>query len=379
MSTVSDPASPQGAAGPRARTRLLFLCKRRPQGRDLLQRPYGRFFNLPRELAALGHATEIILFDYANGTNEAASLNGVRIESVGLRRNPLTLLRHVRDISQSFAPDWVIGFSDIWYGILAKHIARFCGARCAIDAYDNYESYIPCALPAHLLWRRAIAHADLVTAAGQPLLDHMSRARIRGRTAVVPMAADDLFFQRDRNQCRQELGLPSDIPLIGYMGSLDPSRDIRLLIEFMQDFAERVPTARFILSGRRLQTLKLPANAIHLGYLADEQVPLLVNAMDVVLSLNLPSQFGEHSYPAKIYEAAACNVPFVATSTLATRWMTTDRSASLCPAGDLDALITNVLASLHLKSPDASLASTWSDSAIIFANAMDLASLDPTD
>ena len=37
--------------------RLLFVCKRHPQQRDLVTRPYGRFFHLPVALAALGHGT----------------------------------------------------------------------------------------------------------------------------------------------------------------------------------------------------------------------------------------------------------------------------------------------------------------------------------
>jgi glycosyltransferase involved in cell wall biosynthesis len=340
----------------------------------MLQRPYGRFFNLPCELAARGHSVQLLLIDYKSGADETAVRNAVQIESVGLRRNPAVVWQRIQRITQDFAPDWVIGLSDIWYGILAARIARRCEAHYAVDSYDNYESYMPWAIPAHMLWRSAITGADLVTAAGQPLLDYMTRTGCRGVTAVVPMAADGIFFPRDRSECRRALGLPQDGPLIGYTGSLHASRDTHLLLAVMNDFALRMPAARFVLSGRRLQALELPSNATHLGYLPDDQVPLLLNAMDVMLSLNLPTLFGEHSYPVKIYEAAACEIPFVATSTRATRWMTRASNAILCTAGNIDEVTRAVQAALSRKAAHDFRPARWSTIAADFERALRQAS-----
>ena len=44
--------------------KILFLSKRRPQGKDLLTRPYGRFFYLPYWLAQRGHEVYILLLSY---------------------------------------------------------------------------------------------------------------------------------------------------------------------------------------------------------------------------------------------------------------------------------------------------------------------------
>jgi glycosyltransferase involved in cell wall biosynthesis len=173
------------------------------------------------------------------------------------------------------------------------------------------------------------------------------------------MAADSIFFPRDRAECRRTLGLPAEGILIGYAGSLHSSRDMQILLALMNRCVSLLPDARFILSGRRLQHLALPANAVHLGYLRDEEVPLLINAMNLMLSLNHLSAFGEHSYPVKIYEAAACNVPFVATSTPATQWMTEGLTASLYQPGDLDGLTSVVLHQLSARDPGSVTASSW--------------------
>ena len=347
--------------------RLLFFSKRRPQGRDLLERPYGRFFNLPCELAARGHDVHMILVDHQSGSERSALLDGVDLTSVGLRQNPIGFYRRLLQLTQNAAPDWVVGFSDIWYGIIADQLAHSANARCAIDAYDNYESYIPWALPAHAIWRRAIARAHLVTAAGLPLLHHMTRFGCRGSTAVVPMAADTIFFPRDRIACRLALSLPANSTLIGYAGSLHASRDTQLLQELMRDFETRMPAARFVLCGRRLETLRLPANAMHLGYLPDDQVPLLINAMDAMLSLNRASHFGDHSYPIKIYESAACGVPCIATRTPATQWMSSRVAIALYSPGNLAELRQSLLDVLNGHAPPHIPSKNWTDSGATLA------------
>ena len=67
-------------------------------------------------------------------------------------------------------------------------------------------------------------------------------------------------------------------------------------------------------------------------------MPILVNSMDIVISVNRPSSFGEHSYTVKIYEAASCGVPIVATSLAASHWMTRGNSSCLFSVGDVDDL-----------------------------------------
>ena len=41
--------------------RIMFIGKRHPQQRDLIERPYGRFYHLPTALAARGHDVRVVL------------------------------------------------------------------------------------------------------------------------------------------------------------------------------------------------------------------------------------------------------------------------------------------------------------------------------
>ena len=51
--------------------KILMLSKRRPQGRDLFTRPYGRFFHLPRLLAEAGHTVSSACAQLCEGSSVA--------------------------------------------------------------------------------------------------------------------------------------------------------------------------------------------------------------------------------------------------------------------------------------------------------------------
>ena len=320
--------------------KLLFLCKRRPMGRDLVTVPYGRFFYLPKYLAERGHEVCLLLLDYENGAPLDLRRDGIRWISVPLSlRDPAAYIRHLRQLCGSFRPDWITGFSDTYYGILAVRYARKFAARSCIDAYDNYESYMPLMKPLHLLWRKALSGADLVTAAGPGLLQHMSRRRNGKAACVVPMSADPVgYMPMDPTDCRRQMNLPDDMKYVGYCGSMHRNRGVQVLFDAVEMLQARRPDTRLLVSGRSWKNVAIPASACHLGYIPDEQMPVLLNCMDLLTVLNRATSFGNFSYPVKLYEAMSCHVPVVATQTPATRWILRDHPDCLVPPADPEAL-----------------------------------------
>jgi len=278
--------------------KLLFLCKRRPQGKDLIERPYGRFYYLPKILAEKGHDVEILLFSYKNDPKIAIARDGINWTSLSLLKHGLfAYLRETEKIIKQIKPNWVVGFSDTYYGILAQRFGTKYNISSLIDAYDNYESYMPWCRPLHYLWRR------------KP-------------TMVLPMAADPIGFKPlDKIKCRQELGLPSDKKLVGYCGSIHPSRGINVLFDAYKILLRENKDVELVLTGRKGSGVSIPDGARWLGYLPDEQIPVLLNSMDVLTVINKTSTFGNFSYPVKLYEAMCCQVPVVATATPATIWI----------------------------------------------------------
>ncbi len=339
--------------------RLLFLCKRRPLDRDLLTRPYGRFFHLPKYLAEQGHEVTILLLDYKGVALETSEQHGMRWLSVPIRR-PFGYLRTLRRELTENRPDWLFGFSDTYFGILAAHYGRRYGVRSCIDAYDNYESYIGWCKPLHWLWRRALRRADLVTAAGPGLLEVMSRGRGDKPGLVLSMAADPGgFTPGERDVSRDQFGLDRDAVLVGYCGSLHRSRGVDVLFAAMDLLRERRPQVGFIHSGRTWSDVPVPPYIHSLGYIEDAEVPTLLKAMNVLVACNRRSAFGSHSYPVKIYEAMACAIPVVATDTLSTRWILSQHQELLVPADNPQALSEAIERQLDCGRYDYAAVPSW--------------------
>lgn len=303
--------------------RILFISKREPQQRDLVERPYGRFHWLPVELARRGHEVRQALVSHRGTPSATLERHGVRITAHDPRHAGLRPTLHGLEAeARAFAPDWVIGCSDAWYGWLAARLAARTGARLAIDAYDDFESYMPWNLPLHWAWRHALRRAELTTAAGPQLARLLDRHRSgKAPTVVVPMAADPEFAPMDRTACREALGLQVDGRYLGYVGSWSASRGSDALLAAFRSARARHPDLRLVISGRPPESVQAEPGVIPTGYLPDAQMPLLLNALDVACVVTADTRFGRSSYPAKLCEAMACGVPVVATRTAPVAWM----------------------------------------------------------
>lgn len=343
-------------------------------GRDLITRPYGRFYHLPRIMAAKGHEVFVLLLSHRRDGRLRVEKDGVTWMSESLYpAGPLPYLKHADSLVRRIRPDWLVGFSDTYYGILAARLAGRYGLKSVIDAYDNYESYMEWLRPLHALWRKAISRADVVTAAGPQLGEYMDAFRpVQGRKAfVVPMAADPTgFVPLDRGKCRAELNLPFDQKLVGYCGSLHRNRGIETLFEMFQHLRKIHPGVEMVLTGRKDRTVRLPSHVRWLGYVPDDKVALVLNSVDVLLVVNQLSTFGRYSYPVKLYEAMSCQVPVVASATEAASWILRGKVECLAQAGDPRDLAEKVGRLLSTGRIDYGVQNTWEGSCELFLEAL---------
>lgn len=339
-------------------------------GRDLLTRPYGRFYYLPKVLSERGHEVYVALLDYRPQRSVVLRQGGVTWISVSVWYGVVGYVYRVNQLIEQVSPDWVGGFSDTYFGIIAQWVTARRGIACMIDAYDNYESYAPWLTPLHRLWRSAVAKADLVTAAGPNLAEYLGRERGGRPTQVVPMAPDPGFSPRDRQECRSRLGLPVDTKLVGYCGAVYPSRGMEVLFDAYEMLLRNLPDVRLVLSGRKHPRVTLHPKALWLGQLPDNDVPVLLNSFDVAVVMNQASAFGNYSYPVKLYEAMSCHIPVVASHTPATRWVLQEHRELLVEPDDGGQLCKRIEAVLSLERVDYGITPGWDGSGIAFEQAL---------
>jgi glycosyltransferase involved in cell wall biosynthesis len=341
-------------------------------GRDILEKPYGRFYHLPRILAQKGHSVTMALLSYAPGGSIEVKRDGMLWTSDSVvTGGPRMYLKRLEALIRREKPDWIAGFSDTYYGILAEWLGRKHNTRSVIDAYDNYEGYIPWCRPLHYYWRKALSGASLVTVAGPPLERYVRRFREKGDIAIVPMSVDPIgFIPRDREESRGKLGLPRNKKLVGYCGSLQRNRGIVTMMEAIENLVANDPAVELVVTGRKGRGIRLPAACSYLGYVDDETLPLVMNSVDVLIVMNKLSQFGKFSHPVKLYEAMSCQVPVVATDTEPARWIVGDRDRFLARPGDADDLRRKIQGAFIMDRVDYGPQGTWESSAELFEQAL---------
>jgi glycosyltransferase involved in cell wall biosynthesis len=306
--------------------RIAYLCKRRYMGKDVIVDRYARLYEIPSQLAQLGHTVEAFCLDYrrhgiaGRWAHEAApgSLHWnartlgtlVLPELVGY---PLRTLERIG----AFAPDLIIAASDIPHVAFGAWVAKRLRRPFVADLYDNFEGFGQARIPGMVTaLRRAVRGADLVLTTSEPLRELVIDGyRARGEVIAMPSTVDTaVFHPRNRAACRDALGLPADVPLVGTAGGLHRDKGIGVLCEAWTLLADTVPEAHLVLAGPHEAGLPLPQGPrVHLlGALPHARVADVFCALDAGAICVMDTPFGRYCFPQKAYEMLACELPVVA-------------------------------------------------------------------
>ncbi|MFT4241103.1 MAG: glycosyltransferase family 4 protein [Acidovorax sp.] len=303
--------------------RIAFLCKRRYMGKDVILDRYARLYEIPAQLARLGHEVRGYCLDYHDDASarqqwqhDDAAPGALAWESqpagcfkLSLPAYPWQLLRRLRD----FRPDVLIGASDIPHVALAAWLARRLGVPYAVDLYDNFEGFgqarIPGFVPA-LRW--ATRNAGLVLTTSEPLRQLVLHDyRARGTVVSMPSSVDlQVFHPADKAAARERLGLPPHARLIGTAGGLYRDKGVEPIYQAWPHLAAEHPDLHLVLAGPYRPELPPPqGERVHyLGHLSHAQVAELFSALDVGIISILDTPFGRYCFPQKAYEMLACGL-----------------------------------------------------------------------
>jgi len=343
--------------------RIAFVCKRRYMGKDVILDRYARLYEIPRQLARLGHEVQAICLDYRSVTapgrwEHEAAPGTLRWEAhapgrfgMGVASYPCRVLARLR----AFAPDLVLGASDIPHVALGAWLARRLRVPFVADLYDNFEGFGQARIPGMVpLLRRAVRQASLVTTTSEPLRDYVRDVYgLQGKAVPMPSSVDKQVFRPgDRIASRKALGLPLDAPLIGTAGGLHRDKGIAALYAAWEHLQRDCPQAHLVLAGPHEASLPPPRGArVHyLGAIAHECVADLFRALDVGVMCILDTPFGRYCFPQKAYEMLACRLPVVAADVGAMSALLAATPACLYRAGDAADLAGKLRAQLESPS-----------------------------
>lgn len=353
--------------------KILVLTKRQYRARDLLDDRFGRFRELPLELARLGHEVRGVALSYRPRTagwssdsapEGKAAVSWLSVNLGGAARYWI----QIKKLLEEFRPDVVWACSDAFHVVFGVWIARRYGVPCVADLYDNFAAFpatrFSGALP---LFERALRRAAGVTCFSRLMAERVEQKyRPAGAVEVIESGVrTDLFFPRDKSSCRKTLGLPEDARIVGTAGALYKNRGIDALLRGFEILAAEDGRIHLALAGAREAGVRIPrgGNVHDFGMLAPDRVPLLIGALDVAVSCYRDSAQGRYSFPQKAYEILACGTPIAAAAVGSMNELLAAHPECLFEPENPESLARAVRGQLDHPAAIACTVPSWADSA----------------
>ena len=284
--------------------------------KDLLDDRFGRFREIPLSLGQRGHEVKGLCLSYKIRKEGKMWDGPVLWESMnaGPAKIPGLLRFVARAFRMSHNADVIWACSDSFYGIIGYFLSKKYRIPLVFDLYDNFEYYLAARLPIiKQLYRLVIRNCDAINCISKPLAGLVrSYGRNSGLYILENAVRKDIFKSLDKEVCRKKLGLPLKARIIGTAGAIYRNRGITTLFDAFQRLKPKYPDLHLALAGPRdVEIPRLPG-VIDLGVLPLDQVPLLLNALDVTVVCNRENDFGRYCFPQKTREIMACGIPLIA-------------------------------------------------------------------
>lgn len=310
--------------------KVLILCKRFYTNKDLLEDRFGRLYHLPVELSKHQIAVSVLALDYRNSIPCLSESMGVRFQSIPIRFSniPLAIIGLYR-LAKENSPNIIIASGDSHIGYMGKVLANRIGCRYIFDVYDYYPAFSGNRIPGmKWMFMEAVKGADTVLCASDVLANKLRPKNVN--CVVIPNGVDTSIFRPfEQKLARNELGISQNEFVIGYFGSIMPSRG-PILIDACKLLRVKYPHLRLLLAGQ-LDGVDVNFSWVsYLGNRKQSEIPELIAACDIVTIPYANDPFNNHSGACKIPEYLACGKPVVATDVADHSQYFNDVPASIC-------------------------------------------------
>jgi len=236
---------------------------------------------------------------------------------------------------------------------IAQELKKKYGVPCVVTAhgYDVYE------LPFRdLIWQKRVESAlnsmDQIITVSKKNQACLEKLSIKTPVTVIPNGfSEDLFYPRDRDECRKKLGLRLNKKIILTVGNLVEVKGHKYLIEAMEHLStQRTDILCFIIGSGFLKSVledqikvaRLEESVFLAGGRPHEEIPVWMSACDVFVLPSLNESFGIVQV-----EAMACGIPVVGTYNGGSEEIILpDKNGLLCPPRDPEHLAEAIIDAL---------------------------------
>ncbi len=295
--------------------------------KDVILDKYARLYEIPNQLALLGHDVECFCLSYQShddGTWDESnhskklkwhSKSYAKCKKLSIWSYPFYLLNLLRENK----PDVIIGASDMPHIIMGAWLAKKLDIPFVADLYDNFEAYGQAQIPfIKILFHRALNQAQIITTTSQTLAVKIQTVHpnVKNIYAMPSVIDQNIFKVGNKSEARKSLGLPLNAPLIGTAGGLTKMKGIHDLFDAWEIIKKENPQSYLVLAGPTEPETPLPDDdrVIYLGLMTHQDVATLFQALDVGVMCVPDDEFGRYCFPQKAYEMFATNLAVVGTN-----------------------------------------------------------------
>jgi glycosyltransferase involved in cell wall biosynthesis len=237
-------------------------------------------------------------------------------------------------------------------GIIGYHFAKKYKIPIIYEVQDNYEMYGSY----KLLFVRALEHnvikkSDFVFYSNFPLMKKLDFLRKRNIEIIENGVDLNLFKKIPKNKARKLLKINEKIKLITYTGHISKDRGIDNLIDVVRELRKSDKNIHLLLSGKVDKNIDIKHDFIIYEALPKrEQLVMALNASDVLVIASGNNKFTKYSFPQKLFEYMAVNVPIVATAVGDVERILKPYKGSLCKPESKEGLKNKITIQLKKKS-----------------------------
>jgi len=238
------------------------------------------------DLVATGVETTLVVPEYDDGVDADEATDIIRIPSGRVPGDPEDRRMQWGSLNRALLTLRARRFDLVH--VQTPFLAHYAGVRFAraeglpvIETYHTFfEEYLHHYVPllprplgrrlARTLTRSQCAQVDAIVAPSQPMSDMLEAIGVRKPVQVIPTGLPaERFATGDGARFRKQQGLPTDRPLLLYVGRVAHEKNIGFLIESFLEIRRARPDAMLVIAGEGPARAALSARVEHLGLSRD--------------------------------------------------------------------------------------------------------------